>query len=74
MGAGDAAATGAGEGAAALGVPREVIDLLHSKNILVGSMCGKVRHAVSAVASGVDFVVAQGTEAGGHTGTIATSP
>ncbi len=55
-----------------LGVPREVIDLLHYKNILVGSMCGKVRHAVSAVASGVDFVVAQGTEAGGHTGTVAT--
>ncbi len=57
---------------AGLGVPREVIDLLHSHNILVGSMCGKVRHAVSAVASGVDFVVAQGTEAGGHTGTVAT--
>lgn len=57
---------------AGLGVPREVIDLLHSKNILVGSMCGKVRHAVAAVASGVDFVVAQGTEAGGHTGTVAT--
>lgn len=57
---------------AGLGVPREVIDLLHAKNILVGSMCGKVRHAVSAVASGVDFVVAQGTEGGGHTGTVAT--
>src|SRR4051812_33811983 len=57
---------------AGLGVPREVIDLLHSKNILVGSMCGKVRHAVSAAASGCDFVVAQGTEAGGHTGTVAT--
>jgi enoyl-[acyl-carrier protein] reductase II len=35
-------------------------------------MCGKVRHALSAVASGCDFVVAQGTEAGGHTGTVAT--
>jgi enoyl-[acyl-carrier protein] reductase II len=57
---------------AGLGVPREAIELLHSKNILVGSMCGKVRHAVSAVASGVDFVVAQGTEGGGHTGTVAT--
>jgi enoyl-[acyl-carrier protein] reductase II len=57
---------------AGLGVPREVIDMLHAKNILVGSMCGKVRHAVSAVASGVDFVVAQGTEGGGHTGTVAT--
>ena len=57
---------------AGLGVPREVIDLLHAHNVLVGSMCGKVRHAVSAVASGVDFVVAQGTEGGGHTGTVAT--
>jgi enoyl-[acyl-carrier protein] reductase II len=57
---------------AGLGVPREVIDLLHAKGILVGSMCGKVRHAIAAVASGCDFVVAQGTEAGGHTGTVAT--
>jgi enoyl-[acyl-carrier protein] reductase II len=57
---------------AGLGVPREVIDLLHASNVLVGSMCGKVRHAVSAVASGCDFVVAQGTEGGGHTGTVAT--
>jgi len=57
---------------AGLGVPREVVDLLHSHNVLVGSMCGKVRHAVAAVASGCDFVVAQGTEAGGHTGFVAT--
>ena len=57
---------------AGLGVPREAVDLLHSHGILVGSMCGKVRHAVNAVAGGVDFVVAQGTEAGGHTGTVAT--
>jgi len=57
---------------AGLGVPREVIDLLHGSNVLVGSMCGKVRHAVNAVASGCDFVVAQGTEGGGHTGTVAT--
>ena len=35
-------------------------------------MCGKVRHAINAVESGCDFVVAQGTEAGGHTGTVAT--
>ena len=57
---------------AGLGVPRDAIDLLHSHNILVGSMCGKVRHAVAAVASGCDFVVAQGTEACGHTGLVAT--
>jgi enoyl-[acyl-carrier protein] reductase II len=57
---------------AGLGVPRDVVDLLHDHHVLVGSMCGKVRHAVGAVASGCDFVVAQGTEAGGHTGQVAT--
>ena len=37
-------------------------------------MCGKVRHAIAAVEAGCDFVIAQGTEAGGHTGTVATMP
>ena len=37
-------------------------------------MCGKVRHAMAAVEAGCDLVVAQGTEAGGHTGTVATMP
>jgi enoyl-[acyl-carrier protein] reductase II len=32
------------------------------------SMCGKVSHAVAAEDAGCDVVVAQGTEAGGHTG------
>jgi len=57
---------------AGLGVPREIVDVLHRNSVLVGSMCGKVRHAEAAVASGCDFVVAQGTEGGGHTGTVAT--
>jgi enoyl-[acyl-carrier protein] reductase II len=37
-------------------------------------MCGKVSHALRAVDAGCDIVVAQGTEAGGHTGTVATLP
>ena len=57
---------------AGLGVPREVIDQCHEHNILVANMCGKVRHATAAVAAGCDFVIAQGTEAGGHTGQVAT--
>lgn len=57
---------------AGLGVPREVIDLCHQRNTIVVNMCGKVRHAVDAVEAGCDVVVAQGTEAGGHTGQIAT--
>ena len=57
---------------AGLGVPRDVVELCHDNNVLVASMCGKVRHATAAVAAGCDLVIAQGTEAGGHTGTIAT--
>ncbi|HEY3832910.1 MAG TPA: nitronate monooxygenase [Acidimicrobiia bacterium] len=59
---------------AGLGVPRDIIGRLHEAGVLVASMCGKVRHAVSAVESGCDFVIVQGTEAGGHTGLIATMP
>ncbi|MGB6059654.1 MAG: nitronate monooxygenase [Microthrixaceae bacterium] len=57
---------------AGLGVPREVIELCHEMDLLVVNMCGKVAHAVEAVKAGCDLVVAQGTEAGGHTGQIAT--
>jgi enoyl-[acyl-carrier protein] reductase II len=59
---------------AGLGVPRDAVKLCHDNNVLVASMCGKVRHAIAAVAAGCDLVVAQGTEAGGHTGTVATMP
>jgi enoyl-[acyl-carrier protein] reductase II len=57
---------------AGLGVPRDAIELCHRHNVLVVNMCGKVRHAVAAVEAGCDIVVAQGTEAGGHTGQVAT--
>ncbi len=59
---------------AGLGVPSEVIDLCHRHGVIVVNMCGKVAHAVRAVEAGCDLVVAQGTEAGGHTGTVATMP
>lgn len=59
---------------AGLGVPVEVVDLCHQHGVLVINMCGKVAHARRAVDAGCDLVVAQGTEAGGHTGKIATMP
>jgi enoyl-[acyl-carrier protein] reductase II len=59
---------------AGLGVPIEVVELCHSNNVVVVSMCGKVEHAQRAVDAGCDLVVAQGTEAGGHTGQIASFP
>ena len=65
---------GASTFVAGLGVPRQVIDLCHQHHVLVISMCGKVEHARRALDAGCDVVVAQGTEAGGHTGTVATFP
>jgi len=57
---------------AGLGIPGAVIDLCHRHGVLVVNMCGKVTHARRAVDAGCDLVVAQGTEAGGHTGRVAT--
>jgi enoyl-[acyl-carrier protein] reductase II len=59
---------------AGLGVPRDVVELCHERGVIVINMCGKVRHAIAAVEAGCDIVVAQGTEAGGHTGQVATLP
>ncbi|MHB8826710.1 MAG: NAD(P)H-dependent flavin oxidoreductase [Acidimicrobiales bacterium] len=59
---------------AGLGVPRNVVDLCHGHGVKVISMCGKVDHARRALDAGCDVVVAQGTEAGGHTGQVATLP
>jgi len=59
---------------AGLGVPAEVVALCHEADVVVVNMCGKVEHARRAVHAGCDLVVAQGTEAGGHTGQVATMP
>lgn len=56
---------------AGLGVPGPVVERCHDAGLLVMSLCGKVEHAVAAEAAGCDVVIAQGTEAGGHTGRVA---
>ena len=38
----------------------------------VAALVGQPRHAIRQIEAGVDLLIAQGTEAGGHTGTIAT--
>jgi NAD(P)H-dependent flavin oxidoreductase YrpB (nitropropane dioxygenase family) len=52
--------------------PKDVIDLAHSHNVPVAALAGKAAHALRHVENGVDIIVAQGTEAGGHTGEIST--
>ncbi len=60
--------------AAALGDPAWVVPKAREKGVKVMGLAGSVRNAQRQVAAGVDIVVAQGTEAGGHTGRIATMP
>jgi enoyl-[acyl-carrier protein] reductase II len=71
---GDVIEGGASMFVAGLGVPSDVVALCHDNDVVVVNMCGKVAHAVRAVEAGCDIVVAQGTEAGGHTGKVATMP
>jgi NAD(P)H-dependent flavin oxidoreductase YrpB (nitropropane dioxygenase family) len=52
--------------------PKDVIEQAHAHDVPVAALAGKAKHALGHIDNGVDIVVAQGTEAGGHTGEIAT--
>lgn len=52
--------------------PADVVEQAHAKGVKVAALASTPRHAVKQVEVGVDVVVAQGTEAGGHTGDIST--
>jgi NAD(P)H-dependent flavin oxidoreductase YrpB (nitropropane dioxygenase family) len=52
--------------------PVDVIERAHEHGVPVAALAGKAEHAVRHVDNGVDVVVAQGYEAGGHTGEIAS--
>jgi NAD(P)H-dependent flavin oxidoreductase YrpB (nitropropane dioxygenase family) len=52
--------------------PVDVIEQAHEHGIKVAALAGAAKHALSHVRNGVDIVVAQGYEAGGHTGEIAS--
>jgi NAD(P)H-dependent flavin oxidoreductase YrpB (nitropropane dioxygenase family) len=57
----------------ALGPPPEyAVEQAHEKGVLVGALCGSPRHAERNIERGVDVLIAQGTEAGGHCGEIST--
>jgi NAD(P)H-dependent flavin oxidoreductase YrpB (nitropropane dioxygenase family) len=44
----------------------------HGRDVLVAGLVGTVVHAERQRAAGVDLIIAQGSEAGGHTGEIGT--
>ncbi|MFC8664586.1 NAD(P)H-dependent flavin oxidoreductase [Streptomyces sp. NPDC057199] len=52
--------------------PADVIARAHEQNVLVAALAGSARHARKHAEAGIDIVVAQGYEAGGHTGDIAS--
>jgi NAD(P)H-dependent flavin oxidoreductase YrpB (nitropropane dioxygenase family) len=59
--------------ASALGPPpKEAIDRAHAQGVKVAALIGRVEQAVRDVQQGVDIVIAQGYEAGGHTGEVAS--
>jgi NAD(P)H-dependent flavin oxidoreductase YrpB (nitropropane dioxygenase family) len=59
--------------ASALGPPpAELVSRAHDRDVVVAALVGTAEHARRQQAAGVDLIVAQGTEAGGHTGTIST--
>jgi NAD(P)H-dependent flavin oxidoreductase YrpB (nitropropane dioxygenase family) len=60
--------------AAGLGDPSWVVPMAHSVGMKVMGLVGNVRGAERQKKAGVDYVIAQGYEAGGHTGTIANFP
>ncbi|MEU1117356.1 MULTISPECIES: nitronate monooxygenase family protein [unclassified Streptomyces] len=52
--------------------PPDVIRRAHEHDILVAALAGSARHARKHAEAGIDIAVAQGYEAGGHTGEIAS--
>ena len=55
----------------ALGTPpADVIDHVHQSGRLVAALCGSVKHALAHKEAGVDIIVCQGSEGGGHTGDV----
>ena len=57
----------------ALGTPPpDLVTRAKAGGVVVAALVGQASHAVRQLDAGVDLLIAQGTEAGGHTGTIAT--
>ena len=51
--------------------PKDVVDLADEHGVKVAALVGSLAHAERQVNQGVDMIVAQGYEAGGHTGDVA---
>ena len=55
----------------ALGTPpAEIVNEIQSSGRLVAALCGSVKQALGHKEAGIDIVIAQGGEGGGHTGDV----
>jgi NAD(P)H-dependent flavin oxidoreductase YrpB (nitropropane dioxygenase family) len=55
-----------------LGSPNFILEAAHARGIKVFGLVGKPRQARREIEAGVDAIIAQGTDAAGHTGSIGT--
>lgn len=53
-------------------VPSWFVDACRERDIAVMALVGSIGRAIQADTAGADFVIAQGTEGGGHTGHVST--
>jgi NAD(P)H-dependent flavin oxidoreductase YrpB (nitropropane dioxygenase family) len=61
--------------ASALGTPPpSLVARGKAAGVVVAALVGQARHAQRQIEAGVDLLIAQGTEAGGHTGQVASFP
>jgi NAD(P)H-dependent flavin oxidoreductase YrpB (nitropropane dioxygenase family) len=57
----------------ALGTPPpEIVQQVHDAGRLIGALAGRLKHGIAHKEAGLDFVVCQGSEGGGHAGEVAS--
>jgi NAD(P)H-dependent flavin oxidoreductase YrpB (nitropropane dioxygenase family) len=55
----------------ALGTPPEdIVKQVHDAGRLIGALAGRLKHGINHKNAGLDFVVCQGSEGGGHAGEV----
>jgi NAD(P)H-dependent flavin oxidoreductase YrpB (nitropropane dioxygenase family) len=55
----------------ALGTPpAEIVEQVHDAGRLIGALAGRLKHGINHKEAGLDFIVSQGHEGGGHSGEV----
>ena len=57
----------------ALGTPpAEIVKQVHDSGRLIGALAGRLKHGLKHKEAGLDFIICQGTEGGGHAGEVSS--